>query len=198
MNHAAKPPDGLDANDMNVNPGGQQPHMRPTTSEKQMLVERGVWWHGMVQATMVTALQQFPDFSPKTDQDRARVTEMMAGRGHMALLGVKYHAELAHIERKWMHIKRLVCAELDGKYGKLEALLRKAWPKYTVHDARMSARHCRETMRAYEALGDAASLELLQEEEKKQKSHRCVVDSADGLLKAKANIALSEKEKKTG
>ena len=75
---------------------------------------------------MVTALQQFSDFSPKIDQDRARVTEMMAGRGHMALFGVKYHAELAHIERKWMHVNRLVRAELDGKYGELEALLRKA------------------------------------------------------------------------
>ena len=98
--------------------------------------------------------------------------------------------------RGYGHSIRRFDLDLDGKYGKLEALLRKAWPKYTAHDARKSARHCRETMRAYEVLGDAASLEMLQEEEKKQKSHRCVVDSADGLLKAKANIALSEKEKK--
>ena len=39
----------------------------------------------MVQQDMVHALQQFEDFSPKSDHERARVTEMMRTRGHVAL-----------------------------------------------------------------------------------------------------------------
>ena len=70
------------------------------------------------------------------------------------------------------------------------------WHKFTVHDARKAARHCRNTMRAYQVLGDSVSLDMLQEEQKRQKGHRKVVDAGDGLLKAKADIALTEKEKK--
>ena len=50
-------------------------------------------------------------------------------------------------------------------------------------------------MRAYQVLGDSVSLHKLQEEQKRQKGHRKVVDAGDGLLKAKANIALPKKEK---
>ena len=251
-NHAAKPLDGLDATDMNVKPGGEQRHQRPTTSPpiyrppmkggnglptlvrrsytctpgcsdclrhlkiakdsnqcllnyqavgrkglKQILMERGVWRAAnMGQPELVAALQEFPDFSTKSDMDRARVTEQMAARGHVALFGVKYHAELAPIERKWMHLKRRIRPNLNGKIGHLEVLLRKEWHRFTVHDARKAARHCRNTMRAYQVLGDSVSLDMLQEEQKRQKGHRKVVDAGDGLLKAKADIALTEKEKK--
>lgn len=51
-------------------------------------------------------------------------------------------------------------------------------------------------MNAYRQLGDSASLAGLQDAEKKQKSHRCVVDAADGLLKLKADMPMTEKEKK--
>ena len=90
---------------------------------KQVLIERGAWRAGMVRADMVAALQEFPDFSPKAEMDRARVTEQMAARGHVALFGVKYHTELAHIERKWMHLKRRIRPDLNGKIGHLEVLL---------------------------------------------------------------------------
>ena len=49
-------------------------------------------------------------------------------------------------------------------------------------------------MAAYQVLGDSASLDLLRAEEKKQKSHRCVVDASDGMLKIKANIPQTEKQ----
>ena len=163
---------------------------------KQVLWERGALRHGMVQKDMVEALQQFEDFSPKLDGARAHVTELMSARGHVALFGVKYHAELAHIERKWMRLKQLIRPKLNGKLGKLRDLLGRTWGEYSVHDARRAARHCRETMRAYVVLGDAPSLQLLHEEQKKQKGHRKVVDAADGLLKMRADVAVTEAEAK--
>ena len=123
--------------------------------------------------------------------------DLVHGRwDHVALFGVKYHAELANIERKWMHLKRRIRLDLKGEIGHLEVLLRKEWHGFTVHDARKAARHCRNTMRACQVLGDSVSLEILQEELKRQKSHRKVMDVGDGILKAKANIALTENEEK--
>ena len=90
----------------------------------------------MIQCDQVKALGRWDDFSDKKKHERARVFEMYAARGHKALFGVKYHAELAHIERKWMYLKRFVRPYLNGKLPKLESLLKSEWHKYTVHDAR--------------------------------------------------------------
>ena len=146
----------------------------------------------MVQQDMVRALQKL---SPKSDHERARVTEMMRTRDHVALFGVKYHAELVHIERKWMRLQQRIWPKLDGKLGTLRKLLEQNWPQYSVDEARRAARHCRETIRAYVELGDAATLDQLQDA-KKQKAHRKVIDSADGILKLKANLVMTEDQKK--
>lgn len=53
-----------------------------------------------------------------------------------------------------------------------------------------------ETMQAYRMLGTSVGLEQLKAEEKKQKSHRVVLDTADGQLKLKANMPMSEEDKK--
>ena len=37
---------------------------------KQVLIERGAYKYGMVQQDMVQSLQQFEDFSPKSDHER--------------------------------------------------------------------------------------------------------------------------------
>jgi hypothetical protein len=49
----------------------------------------------------------------------------MAAQGYTALFGVKYHAELAWVERKWMFMKRNIRARLNGKMPRLRALLEK-------------------------------------------------------------------------
>ena len=108
---------------------------------------------------------------------------------------MKYHAELAHIERKWMRLKQRIRPKLDGKFGTLQRLLEQNWPLYNVHEARRAAQHCRETMRTYVELGDTAALDQLQEEKKKQKAHRKVIDSADGILKLKANLVMTEEDR---
>ena len=114
---------------------------------------------------------------PKRDGSRTcDVTEQTAAWGHVAVFGVKYHAELVHVKRKWMLLKRRIRPELDGKLGKLERL--EALMRLLMRpDARKAARHCRNTMRAYGALEDNISLQTLAAKQKRQKSHQCVVDS---------------------
>ena len=241
QNHAAKAPDAHDAEAMNVNSGGQQPHQRHTfipeiflpdgrpVSRKVQCIpgcrvcqeaydkvaletphliknfqsigrkgltvvntERNIFRHGMRQEAQVKALSECSDFSAKKQHERAYIYELYASFGYFALFGVKYHAELAHIERKWMYLKRFVRPYLDGKLPTLDKLLRKHWGNYTVSDARKSGRYCRTTMNAYRALGDAASLDTLREEEQKQKTHRCEVHGETGRLIEKANLPLTD------
>lgn len=142
---------------------------------RQVLTERGMFQKGMLQADMITALQQCDDFS-KLDLTR---------RAH-------YHAELAWIERKWMEVKRRIRKMLDGRLATLKHLVCTALAAYTVTDARKAARHCRDTMEAYATIGsDPASLQQLRAEELKMKGHRRVFDSSDGLLKLKSGIQLT-------
>ena len=158
--------------------------------------ERGIFRHGMKQEAQVKALSACSDFSAKKQHERAFIYELYGKLGYFALFGVKYHAELAHIERKWMYLKRFIRPYLDGKLTTLDKLLRKHWPQYTVHDTRKSGRHCRTTMQAYRALGDSASLDTLREEEQKQKSHRCEVNSETGKLMERANMAMTDAMRK--
>ena len=242
--HAAMHPRALNAESMQVRPGGKQPHLgstrwvrgstqpgqqllcdiprwhqcqpgcdqclrdfdaagRPADFQaigqkglKQVLIERGLWQHGMKQTDMVAALQTCSDFSKLDLRARAHVTTQMAKRGHQALFGVKYHAEVAWIERKWMEIKRRIRRRLNGRLPTLKELVKEAFTQYGVLDARKAARHCRETMQAYRMIGsDEASLQQLREEEIKMKGHRRVFDSSDGLLKLRSGIELTVKQK---
>ena len=51
-------------------------------------------------------------------------------------------------------------------------------------------------MRAYAVLAENATLDSLQQEEQKMKGHRRVLDSADNILKLKADVILTEREEK--
>ena len=158
--------------------------------------ERGHFRHGMKQEDQVKMLMQSSDFTDKKKHERAHVYELYSALGYFALFGVKYHAELAHIERKWMYLKRFVRPYLDGKLTTLDKLLRKHWSRYTVDDARKAARYCRTTMQAYRALGDSASLDTLRLEEQKQKYHRCEVHAETGKLMEKAQLPVTDEMKK--
>ena len=91
---------------------------------------------------MVKVLQECSDFEKKDLIERAHVTEQMRGYGYIALFGVKSHAELAHIERKWMALKRLIRPKLDGKLPTVRRLLKDKFKLFTVGDARKATRHC--------------------------------------------------------
>ena len=162
---------------------------------KIVLSERGLFKKGMVQADCVAALEKCEDFAAKSLADRAYVTEYFAKHGHQALFGAKYHAELMWIERKWMHLKRLIRGDLDGGLPRLKLLLRKHFRGFTCLDACKAGRHCRTTMHAYQKLSDGATLDALTREEKKMKGHRRVIDASDNVLKLQADLVLDDKAK---
>ena len=164
---------------------------------KEVLLERGLLRVGMVQQNMIEALRQCADFSMAQPWDRAYITSFMASRGHRALFGVKYHAELAWIERVWMWEKQLVRPRLDGSLPTLTKLLQKAHTSYNLTDCWKAARHCRDTMHAYEILKDKnLSVDEVTQQQKEYKGHRCAIDSADGVLKLKANLEQTDSQKK--
>ena len=160
-----------------------------------VLRERGMFQGGMVQEECVSMLQKCPDFAKKDLMERAAVTDQMKGYQYVALFGVKYHAELAHIERKWIQLKRIVRSRLDGSLPKLQRLIADYFKLYIVDDARKAARHCRETMRAYYKLG-SLDLDTLRKEELKMKGHRRVFDSVTGKFVFSAGLKQSEQAKK--
>ena len=86
---------------------------------KVVLAERGIP-PGKNQAENIAALQTCEDFSPLKAYDKAYITQTMKERGHVCLFGVKYHAELAHIERFWMWLKQKIRGRLNGKLAKLK------------------------------------------------------------------------------
>ncbi len=156
---------------------------------KQICLERGLLQIRMVQESMIAALQRCADFHCGSGGERAYITEFMASRGHKALFGVKYHAELAWIERVWMWEKQLIRPRLDGTLPTISKLLKAAHCSYTLHDCWKAARHCRDTMRAYSTLAERdMSLDGLNAIQNQYKSHRCAIDGSDGILKMKANI----------
>ena len=150
------------------------------------------------QEELVKMLQTCPDFNPKTLHERARVTELMKERGHIAMFGVKYHAELAHIERKWMWLKQKIRPRLNGTIRRLQQELEKWFPQFALADAQKAARHCRETMRGYQVLhaasADVTLLALDEEVRKQYTSHRRVFDVSTGQLRALGGQVLSERE----
>ena len=160
-----------------------------------------------VQEELVLMLEQDDDFSPKLLHEKSHVFEMMRDRGHCALFGVKYHAELAHVERKWMWLKNKIRPELNAKMPKLQELLKQAWSLYTIENARKDARHCRGSMAAYRTLHEKAAAEgetgevqmsgLKAAETVEYNSHRCVFASNDTLLRIGADMAseVTETEK---
>ena len=160
-----------------------------------ILCERGLFKKGMVQADCIAALQKCEDFAAKSLAGRAYVTEYFAKHGHQALFGAKYHAELMWIERKWMHLKRLIRGDLDGGLPKLKSLLHKHFRGFKLLDACKAARHCRTTMHAYQKLSDGATLDALTRAEKVMKGHRRVLDASDNVLKLQADIVLDDKAK---
>ena len=150
-----------------------------------LLTERGVKNPKQIKMDkLVEILQSHDDFKPKMTAETSMVYELMQGHGHFAFFGVKYHAELAAIERKWMHMKRAVRGFMTGQLQLLKDMLDIHWAEYTVVAARKDMRHCRDTAAVYRQLGIEADLTKLESGQQEYTSHRRVFDGATNLLKA--------------
>ena len=162
---------------------------------KMVLAERNIP-PGKNQSENIAALQTCEDFSPRKAHEKAHLTEMMKARGHVCLFGVKYHAELAHIERFWMWLKGKIRGRLNGKLAKLKVEIWKEYGNYTVLDSRKAARHCRETMEAYRRLAEQDGLglcDLDNEAKKVYSTHRRVFDSNTDTLMLAADMPVSSR-----
>lgn len=129
--HRKTAPDALNANAMNVGPGGKQLQMRATVwngqvqsmclptgvpkGMKMVLEERGVDTSKLVAESMRQKLQTYSDFAnPKT-----LIEELVERRGHLCYFLPKFHCEMNPIERCWCHAKKHTRALANGSIVRL-------------------------------------------------------------------------------
>ena len=151
----------------------------------QMLKERHAFKKEYKMPDCVKALQQFTDFQPRMGGENSIVYDMYEKTGYAkAFFGVKYNAELAAIERKWMYLKQRIRGLLDGSIPTLRDLLAKHWQDYGVFCARKDSRHVRDTGSVYKAMGENPSLAALEVGQHEYKGHRRVFDTVTKLFKS--------------
>ena len=130
-----KPEDALNADVMNVKPGGKQPVMRSTTHNGQVqsmtladgkpkgmklvLEERGICTQGLKSKDMVILLKGYEDFK----NSKTILPELIESRGHMCIYIPKYHCELNPIERCWCHAKKHTRAYVNGSIIRLRKVI---------------------------------------------------------------------------
>ena len=116
--HKKQADDALNADRMNVHPGGMQPPMRDTQWDgkvqrlvfddgtpkgmKEILKERGVNTRGMRAAEMRATLKTHTDFQGA----KTLLEDLVEGRGHLCVFYPKYHCEFSPIELVWFHAKK--------------------------------------------------------------------------------------------
>ena len=127
--------DALNADKMNVRPGGKQPKLRDTVFNGQVqsmilpdgqpkgmklvLEERGVNTTGMNADKMRQALNTFDDFKNKI----TILEQHIHDRGHICVFIPKFHCELNAIERCWCHAKKHTRAYANGSITRLRTIV---------------------------------------------------------------------------
>ena len=166
---------------------GHEPGFQ-TTGQKglwQVLKERHAFNPDDKMPDCVKRLQQFEDFQIRMGGENSIVYDMYEKCGYAhAFFGVKYHAELAAIERKWMYLKQQIRGLLDGSIPTLRGLLAEYWPRYGVLSCRKDCRHVRETGEVYKQMGSNPNLAALEVGQHEYKGHRRVFDSVLGMFRA--------------
>ena len=127
--------DALNADKMNVGPGGKQPKMHATMWDgavqhmidesgtpkgmKKILEERGVDTSRMRCKEMRELLKTYPDFQ----RQRTILEDHIEQRGHICLFYPKFHCELSPIERVWCQSKKHTRAYADGTITQLRKIV---------------------------------------------------------------------------
>ena len=180
--HTAFAEDALNANRMNVNPGGKQPLMHDTIYNgelqkmvladgtpkgmKMVLMERNVNVSGMKAEDMRLALQQMHDFK----YEKTKLEHLLTNHGYRGIFIPKFHCELNPIERVWAQGKKYTRAHCDYSFKGLENTIVPALDSVTLDSIRRFFRKMRDYMHAYKE-GLTAGPEL-EKAIKKYKSHR--------------------------
>ena len=175
--------DALNADRMNVGPGGKQPVMRDTVWEGQVqkmvdacgipkgmkiiLEERGIDTRGMKAKDMRELLKSFPDFKRQSTLLETYIQQ----RGHICIYYPKYHCELNPIERVWCQSKKYTRAYADGTITRLRKIVPEGLNSVTQDQIKKYFATCREYERAYR---EGVTGRDVEERVKVYKSHRRV------------------------
>ena len=178
--------DALNADRMNVGPGGKQPVMRDTVwggqvqkmvdangipkGMKIILEERGVDTTGMRANDMRDLLKSFPDFKKQI----TLLDSYIQQRGHICIYYPKYHCELNPIERVWCQSKKHTRAYADGTITRLRKIVPQGLNSVTLDQIKKYFATCREYERAYR---EGVTGRDVEERVKVYKSHRRVYNS---------------------
>jgi hypothetical protein len=191
-NHGAFSPDALNANKMNLNPGGKQPALRngwftldgsrvmqemiypsghtnagAPKGIKQVLLERQLWGTGMKLPEARAILSNQPDFLAQKSMLEEYVVEQ--GSGHVVLFLPKFHCELNFIEMYWGALKYYCRHNCDYSFKTLLPTVMQAMKSVSIVTIRRFARKCWRYMDAYH---QGLSAQQAEWATKKQRSHR--------------------------
>ena len=172
--------DALNADKMNVGPGGKQPKMRDTVwggkvqkmvddedvpkGMRTVLQERGVDTTGMKAKDMRDILKTFPDFIGQ----KTILEDYNERQGHICILYPKFHCELSPIERVWCQAKKHTRAYADGTITRLRKVVPEGLDSVTIDQMEKFFKTCRDYERAYREGGSGREVE---ERVKLYKSH---------------------------
>ena len=186
--HCKVSDDALNAERMNVGPGGKQPIFRDTVFDgkpqtmvladgrakgmKIVLQERGINTDGMVALKMREILNQYEDFSNK----KTILEEMIEARGHLCMYYPKFHCELNPMERCWCHAKKHTRAHANGSIVRLRKIVPESLDMYSCSQELIMKfmRKARDYLRAYR---EGSTCWNVDEKVKSYKSHRRVFDT---------------------
>ena len=159
--HAAMADDALDANKMNVNPGGKQRKMRDTVWDgrvqkmnfqigvpkgmRRVLQERGVDTSGMGGDQMRKTLAEMDDFKNEKSLIECYLTE----KGHIAVFSPKFHPEINPIERVWAQLKRYTKVHCKYSIQSLRKNIPDAYDSVTLENIQNHFRKVRHFMFGY-------------------------------------------------
>jgi transposase len=169
QNHHAMKDDALLASSLNKTDGGKNtPKLRNTqfihnithelvlqnmqTEEglqkgvNNILIERGLWVHGMKLDEAREMLSAQPDFASQ----REWLKEVVENAGHTILYFPKFHCELNFIEMAWSYVKSYYRRQCTFEFNKLlESIDEILTQKLTVNYIRKYSRHCYRFMDGY-------------------------------------------------
>jgi hypothetical protein len=184
--HAAMADDALDANKMNVNPGGKQRKMRDTVWQgkaqtmcfrlgipkgmRQVLQERGIDTSRMGADQMRKTLADMEDFK----NEKSLVEHYLTGKGHIVVFLPKFHPELNPIERVWAQLKRYTKSHCKYSIQSLRKNIPEAYDSVTLENIQNHFRKVKHYMFGYlEGLKPGNELEeTLKKYKMAVKSHR--------------------------
>ena len=173
----------LNADRMNVGPGGKQPKMRDTVWDggvqklvdncgtprdmRAVLEKGGVDTTGMKAKEMRDALKHFPDFK----EQKTILEEYIEQRGHLCIYYPKFYCELSPIERVWCQSKTHTRAYANGTITRLRRIVPEGLDSVTIEQKKKFFKTCQDYENAYR---EGVTGREVEEHVKLYKSHRRV------------------------